>query len=275
MSKSVEIFLLTLCTFECIISEKERRETMSDINENILLKIYEEVKDTKEQLKVLPEIKMQVAKIPIMEKQLEIIMTKEIPEIKEQVAKIPIIEKQLEEIPKMKKQLEEIPKIKKQLEKIPLIEKQLEEIPKIKKQLEKIPLIEKQLEEIPKIKKQLEEIPKMKKQLEEIPKMKKQLEEIPKMKKQLEEIPGMKEQIAIIPKILLEIQDMKQEIRRISGSVARIEVEHGEKLVALFDAFKVNSEKIEEQNKRIAKCEEQITEQGNQIFIINSKIGNL
>ena len=105
--------------------------------------------------------------------------------------------------------------------------------------------------------------------------MKKQLEEIPKMKKQLEEIPGMKEQIAIIPKILLEIQDMKQEIRRISGSVARIEVEHGEKLVALFDAFKVNSEKIEEQNKRIAKCEEQITEQGNQIFIINSKIGNL
>ena len=220
VSKYVEIFLLTLCTFECIISEKERREAMSDINENILLKIYEEVKDTKEQLKVLPEIKKQVAKIPL-------------------------IEKQLEEIPKMKKQLEEIPEMKKQLEKIPLIEKQLEEIPK------------------------------MKKQLEEIPKMKKQLEEIPKMKKQLEEIPGMKEQIAIIPKILLEIQDMKQEIRRISGSVARIEVEHGEKLVALFDAFKVNSEKIEEQNKRIAKCEDQIAEQGNQIFIINSKIGNL
>ena len=220
VSKYVEIFLLTLCTFECIISEKERREAMSDINENILLKIYEEVKDTKEQLKVLPEIKKQVAKIPL-------------------------IEKQLEEIPKMKKQLEEIPKMK----------KQLEEIPEMKKQLEKIPLIEKQLEEIPK--------------------MKKQLEEIPKMKKQLEEIPGMKEQIAIIPKILLEIQDMKQEIRRISGSVARIEVEHGEKLVALFDAFKVNSEKIEEQNKRIAKCEDQIAEQGNQIFIINSKIGNL
>lgn len=190
VSKYVEIFLLTLCTFECIISEKERREAMSDINENILLKIYEEVKDTKEQLKVLPEIKKQVAKIPL-------------------------IEKQLEEIPKMKKQLEEIPEMKKQLEKIPLIEKQLEEIP------------------------------------------------------------GMKEQIAIIPKILLEIQDMKQEIRCISGSVARIEVEHGEKLVALFDAFKVNSEKIEEQNKRIAKCEDQIAEQGNQIFIINSKIGNL
>ena len=210
VSKYVEIFLLTLCTFECIISEKERREAMSDINENILLKIYEEVKDTKEQLKVLPEIKKQVAKIPL-------------------------IEKQLEEIPKMKKQLEEIPEMKKQLEKIPLIEKQLEEIPK----------------------------------------MKKQLEEIPKMKKQLEEIPGMKKQVAIIPRILLEIQDMKQEIRRISGSVARIEVEHGEKLVALFDAFKVNSEKIEEQNKRITKCEDQIAEQGNQIFIINSKIGNL
>ena len=209
VSKYVEIFLLTLCTFECIISEKERREVMSDINENILLKIYEEVKDTKEQLKVLPEIKKQVAKIPL-------------------------IEKQLEEIPKMKKQLEEIPEMKKQLEKIPLIEKQLEEIPK----------------------------------------MKKQLEEIPKMKKQLEEIPGMKEQIAIIPKILLEIQDMKQEIRRISGSVARIEVEHGEKLVALFDAFKINTEKIQEQDSRITKCEKTLEKHDDQIYMLNSKIKN-
>ena len=119
---------------------------MSTINENILLKIYEELQETKEQLKVLPN----------MQQQLNQITSKEIPEIK----------------------------------------------------------------------KQLEDILEMKKQLEEIPKMKKQLEEIPKMKN--------------------DIESMKQELRNISGSVARIEVEHGEKLVALFDAFKVNSEKIEE-----------------------------
>ena len=136
-------------------------------------------------------------------------------------------------------------------------------------------------EELKETKEKVQDIPEMKKQLEEIPKikndiaeMKKQLEEIPKMKKQLEEIPGMKEQIAIIPKILLEIQDMKQEIRRISGSVARIEVEHGEKLAVLFDAFKVNTEKIEEQNKRITKCEKILEKHDHQIYILNSKVQN-
>ena len=67
---------------------------------------------------------------------------------------------------------------------------------------------------------------------------------------------------------------MKEELRKISGSVARIEVEHGEKLVALFDAFKVNFEKIEEQNKRIIKCERKLENHENQIYILNSKIQN-
>ena len=133
----------------------------------------------------------------------------------------------------------------------------VKDIPEMKKQLEEIPKIKKQLEEIPKIKKQLEEIPKIKKQLEEIPKIKKQLEEIPKIKKQLEEIP-----------------EIKQELRNISGSVARIEVEHGEKLAVLFDAFKVNTEKIEEQNKRLTKCEKMLEKHDHQIYILNSKIQN-
>ena len=182
---------------------------MSTINENILLKIYEELQETKEQLKVLPN----------MEQQLNQITSKEIPEIK----------KQLEEIPKMKEDILEM---------------------------------KKQLEEIPKMKKQLEEIPKMK---EDILEMKKQLEEIPKMKKQLEEIPKMKN----------DIESMKQELRNISGSVARIEVEHGEKLVALFDAFKVNSEKIEEHDKKINKCENRLTSHDDQLYVLNSKVGNL
>ena len=67
---------------------------------------------------------------------------------------------------------------------------------------------------------------------------------------------------------------MKQELRNISGSVARIEVEHGEKLAILFDAFKVNTEKIDEQNKRIARCENILEKHDNQIYILNSKIQN-
>ena len=100
---------------------------------------------------------------------------------------------------------------------------------------------------------------------EDILEMKKQLEEIPKMKKQLEEIPKMKN----------DIESMKQELRNISGSVARIEVEHGEKLVALFDAFKVNSEKIEEHDKKINKCENRLTSHDDQLYVLNSKVGNL
>ena len=200
------MFLLTLKHLEYIIAKKERRERMSDTNQDLLLKIYEELKETKEKV---------------------------------------------QDIPEMKKQLEEIPKIKNDIAEM---KKQLEEIPKMKKQLEEIPKIKEQLEEIPKMKKQLEEIPKMQ---DDILQIKKILEEIPKMKKQLEEIP-----------------EMKQELRSISGSVARIEVEHGEKLAVLFDAFKVNTEKIEEQNKRITKCENMLEKHDHQIYILNSKIQN-
>ena len=148
----------------------------------------------------------------------------------------------------------------------------VKDIPEMKKQLEEIPKMKKQLEEIPKMKKQLEEIPKIKKQLEEIPEIKKQLEEIPEIKEKL--IPTMQQDISQIKEILKEIPEIKQELRNISGSVARIEVEHGEKLAVLFDAFKVNTEKIEEQNKRITKCEKMLERHDHQIYILNSKIQN-
>ena len=128
--------------------------------------------------------------------------------------------------------------------------------------------------ELQETKDKVKDIPEMKKQLEEIPKMKKQLEEIPKMKKQLEEIPKIQDEIVQIKKQLEELPEIKQELRNISGSVARIEVEHGEKLAILFDAFKVNTEKIEEQNKRITKCEKILEKHDHQIYILNSKMQN-
>ncbi len=119
-----------------------------------------------------------------------------------------------------------------------------------------------------------EELKETKEKVQDIPEMKKQLEEIPKMKKQLEEIPKMQDEILEIKKILKEIPEMKQELRKISGSVARIEVEHGEKLVALFDAFKMNTEKIQEQDGRITKCEKTLEKHDDQIYMLNSKIKN-
>ena len=126
--------------------------------------------------------------------------------------------------------------------------------------------------ELQETKDKVKDIPEMKKQLEEIPKIKKQLEEIPKIKEEL--IPTMQQDILQIKEILKEIPEIKQELRNISGSVARIEVEHGEKLAILFDAFKVNTEKIEEQDKRITKCENTIEKHDDQIYILNSKIQN-
>lgn len=108
---------------------------------------------------------------------------------------------------------------------------------------------------IPKIEKQLEEIPVIKKQLEEIPVIKKQLEEIPAIKKQLEEIPKMKE-----------------ELRRISGTVARIEADHGEKLMALFDVFKIHSEKFVKQDERIKNIEKQLQKHDDILYFLNQKI---
>ena len=49
-------------------------------------------------------------------------------------------------------------------------------------------------------------------------------------------------------------EEIKQVVRNLSGSVAIIVVEHGQKLEALFDAFKLHSEKIDDHNKRIIKC---------------------
>ena len=116
-----------------------------------------------------------------------------------------------------------------------------------------------------------QEIVQIKKQLEEIPEIK---QEIVQIKEQVEEIPEMKQEIVQIKEQVEEIPEMKQELRNISGSVARIEVEHGEKLVTLFDAYKVNAEKIEEQDKRITKCKNILEKQDNQLYILNSKIKN-
>ena len=134
-------------------------------------------------------------------------------------------------------------------------------------------------EEVKETRIQVQKIPEIEKEVKKIAGMEKEIstikDEILQINTKLEEIPKMQNEIKDIKEQLKDIPEIKQELRNISGSVARIEIEHGEKLVALFDAFKVNTEKIEEQNERIKKCENMLEKHDNQIYILNSKIKNI
>lgn len=70
-------------------------------------------------------------------------------------------------------------------------------------------------------------------------------------------------------------EELYDEIRNISRTVAKIEVEHGEKLAILFDAVTGNIEKQEKLENRLDKCEKRIDDNDHQIYFLNSKIQNL
>ena len=69
-----------------------------------------------------------------------------------------------------------------------------------------------------------------------------------------------------------EIAEVKQDVRNISMTVAKIEVEHGKKLEALFDAFTMNREKIEEHESRINNCERKIEKQDDKIYYLEKDL---
>ena len=84
------------------------------------------------------------------------------------------------------------------------------------------------------------------KEVAKIPEMQKQITE---MQKEVAKIPEIQKEVVKIPEMQKQIAEMQKEIRSISRSVAIIEYEHGDKLKALFDAFTMTKEKIEEQEK--------------------------
>ncbi len=135
--------------------------------------------------------------------------------------------------------------------------------------------IKAQLRIIPEMQAQLKIIPEMQAQLKIIPEMQEQLKVIPEMQEQLKVIPEMQEQLKAIPEIKETIGEMQKEIRNISKTVARIEVEHGKKLAALFDAFTAHSEKLDRQDKRISICEKHIENHDDQIYYLKSKVQGL
>ena len=53
-----------------------------------------------------------------------------------------------------------------------------------------------------------------------------------------------------------------------------MEIEDGEKLDILFDAFKMHDENFENQNQRINRCEIKIEKNSDDIYILNSKVNS-
>ena len=68
------------------------------------------------------------------------------------------------------------------------------------------------------------------------------------------------------------MEKIKIELRKISKTVAKIEVEHGEKLDELFDAFTMHSGKLEKHENRITICEKLLKKQDDEIYYLSSKI---
>ena len=68
------------------------------------------------------------------------------------------------------------------------------------------------------------------------------------------------------------IPQIQEDIRKLSKTVAKIEVEHGEKLDALFDAFTMHSGKLEKHENRITICEKLLKKQDDEIYYLSSKI---
>lgn len=64
----------------------------------------------------------------------------------------------------------------------------------------------------------------------------------------------------LLEKVYIELQDTKkgltERIDRVENTVVRIENEHGQKLNALFDGYKQNSDKLDRIESEVSKHEE-------------------
>lgn len=148
---------------------------------------------------------------------------------------------------------------------------------KIEEEIKVIPQMQKDIRDI---QEKIKVIPEMQEQIKEI---QKQISVIPEMQNDIESmqsnIDKMQHSIEIMQEDIKKLQDSYEELytetRNISRAVARIEVEHGEKLAILFDAVTGNIEKQEKLENRLDKCEKRIDDNDHQIYFLNSKIRNL
>ena len=84
-------------------------------------------------------------------------------------------------------------------------------------------------------------------------------------------------------KILLNLQkgqeklfkgqkEMKKEIEKLSQTVAKIEVEHGQKLEIFLDVVTGHTDQISSINKRVEKCEKRLDNHDDKFYVLNSAV---
>ena len=67
-------------------------------------------------------------------------------------------------------------------------------------------------------------------------------------------------------------KNLLEKINQVSLAVARIEVEHGEKLDILLDVVTGHTEKFNSVNKRVEKCEKRLDNHDDKIYALNSAV---
>lgn len=127
------------------------------------------------------------------------------------------------------------------------------------------------------IKKQLEDVPNMKSNMvimqDSIVTMQDRIVEMQNIIVTMQgNIATMQSDIKVIQKSIKEIPKIKIELRKISKAVAKIEVEHGEKLQILFDAFKVHDQKIDRIEQKLDNHAKIINRHSDEIFYLKNKL---
>ena len=84
----------------------------------------------------------------------------------------------------------------------------------------------------------------------------------------------LQEQVSEMQVSVNEIPEIKKEIRTLSGRVAVIEKEHGDKLQILLDVVTGNSQKNKELEKRIEKDEKIINRHSDEIYYLKKEVQN-
>ena len=78
--------------------------------------------------------------------------------------------------------------------------------------------------------------------------------------------------ISRVDKIEENQQDMKTEMTKISQTVARIEVEHGEKLEILLDVVTGHTKQISSIKERVEKCKKRLDNHDDKFYVLNSAV---
>ena len=72
--------------------------------------------------------------------------------------------------------------------------------------------------------------------------------------------------------LIEEQKEIKSELRKLSKTVAKIEVEHGQKLEILLDVVTGQIKKFDSEEQRIEKCEKRLDKHDDQFYYLNSKV---